>query len=159
MASPPEVRIVEVGPRDGLQNITKAIPTATKIELIERLRATGLRTIEITSAVSPKAIPQLADNQQVLSHSSVQALISQTPLRVPVLVPNRKGLEVALKHGVREIAVFVSATEGFSKANTNCTVEEGLRRAKEVVEIAGKAGVQVRGCVNLLERVWGINLC
>jgi len=153
MASPPEVRIVEVGPRDGLQNISKAIPTPTKIELIEHLLAAGLRTIEITSAVSPKYIPQLADNQQVLSHSSVQAMISHNPLRMPVLVPNRKGLEFALKHGVREIAVFVSATEGFSKANTNCTVEEGLRRAKEVAEIAGQAAVQVRGCVDLSERV------
>ncbi|KAF2824420.1 aldolase [Ophiobolus disseminans] len=143
------VRIVEVGPRDGLQNIPKAIPTAVKIELIERLRATGLREIEVTSAVSPKAIPQLADNQTLLSHSSIQALIGQPSTRMPVLVPNVRGLELAMKHGVKEVAVFVSATEGFSKANTNCTVEEGLRRAGEVAVLAIKSGVQVRGYVAL----------
>lgn len=147
MEAQPIVRIIEVGPRDGLQNIAKAIPTAIKVELIERLRATGLRSIEATSAVSPKAIPQLADNQALLSNSNVQRLIAEPSTRVPVLVPNVRGLELAIKHGVREVAVFVSATEGFSKANTNCTVEEGLRRASEVAALAIKSGLQVRGCV------------
>lgn len=146
MEAQPIVRIIEVGPRDGLQNIAKAIPTAIKVELIERLRTTGLRSIEATSAVSPKAIPQLADNQTLLSNSSVQKLISEPSTRVPVLVPNVRGLELAIKHGVKEVAVFVSATEGFSKANTNCTVEEGLRRASEVAALAIKSGLQVRGC-------------
>jgi hydroxymethylglutaryl-CoA lyase len=145
MDTRPTVRIVEVGPRDGLQNIANAIPTTVKIELIERLRATGLRQIELTSAVSPKAVPQLADNQQVLSHSSVQAIIAQPSTRMPVLVPNVRGLELAMRHGVKEVAVFVSATEGFSRANTNCTVEEGLKRAGEVASLALKSGVQVRG--------------
>jgi hydroxymethylglutaryl-CoA lyase len=139
------VRIMEVGPRDGLQNITNAIPTAVKIELIERLSAAGLRQIEVTSAVSPKAVPQLADNQKVLSSPSVQAIIAQPATRMPVLVPNVRGLRLAMQHGVKEVAVFVSATEGFSKANTNCSVEEGLRRAGEVVETALGTGVQVRG--------------
>lgn len=152
MEAQPIVRIIEVGPRDGLQNIAKAIPTAIKVELIERLRATGLRSIEATSAVSPKAIPQLADNQTLLSNSSVQKLMSEPSTRVPVLVPNVRGLELAIKHGVKEVAVFVSATEGFSKANTNCTVEEGLRRASEVAALAIQSGLQVRGYVfTLLE--------
>lgn len=151
MAAQKGVRIIEVGPRDGLQNIAKAIPTAVKIELIERLRRTGLSSIEVTSAVSPKAIPQLADNQTLLSHSSIQSLINQPSTRMPVLVPNVRGLEIALKHGVKEVAVFVSATEGFSKANTNCTVEEGLRRAGEVAARAIKEGVQVRGYVDHAE--------
>ncbi|KAH7385812.1 hypothetical protein BKA66DRAFT_76162 [Pyrenochaeta sp. MPI-SDFR-AT-0127] len=150
MGTQSTVRIMEVGPRDGLQNIAKSIPTATKIELIERLRATGLTQIELTSAVSPKAIPQLADNQKLLSHHGVQALIAQPSNRMPVLVPNRKGLELALQHGVKEVAVFVSATEGFSKANTNCTVEEGLRRAGEVAAVAIRAGVQVRGYISCI---------
>jgi hydroxymethylglutaryl-CoA lyase len=149
MKAPLSVRIIEVGPRDGLQNIAKAIPTDVKIELIERLRATGLRSIEVTSAVSPKAIPQLADNQILVSSSRIQKLIAEPLVRAPVLVPNVKGLELAIRHGVKEVAIFVSATEGFSKANTNCTVEEGLRRASEVAAQATKSGLQVRGLVNL----------
>jgi hydroxymethylglutaryl-CoA lyase len=148
MAAQPNVRIIEVGPRDGLQNIAKAIPTTIKVDLIERLRATGLRCIEATSAVSPKAIPQLADNQTLLSNSRVQRLIAEPSTRVPVLVPNVRGLDLAIKHGVKEVAVFVSATEGFSKANTNCTVEEGLRRASEVAALALKSGLQVRGYIS-----------
>ncbi|KAH7072480.1 hypothetical protein FB567DRAFT_454509 [Paraphoma chrysanthemicola] len=150
MASKPEVRIFEVGPRDGLQNIAKSIPTATKISLIQRLREAGLRDIEITSAVSPKAIPQLADNQQLLSHTSIQALIKESEIAAPVLVPNTKGLDIALKHGVKEVAVFVSATEGFSNANTKCSVEEGLRRAAEVAVNAAQKGVRVRGYVSCI---------
>lgn len=151
MAPPNSVRIIEVGPRDGLQNIAKAIPTAVKIELIERLRATGLQAIEVTSAVSPKAIPQLADNQTLLSNASIKSLIGQGQIRMPVLVPNVKGLEMALKHGVKEVAVFVSASEGFSKANTNCSVEEGLRRAGEVAERSIREGAQVRGYADRVE--------
>ncbi|KAH7125144.1 hypothetical protein B0J11DRAFT_435037 [Dendryphion nanum] len=146
----PEVRIVEVGPRDGLQNIANAIPTAIKVELIERLRSTGLRQIEMTSTVSPKAIPQLADNQQVLSHNRIQSLIAQPSLRMSVLVPNQRGLELAMQRGVKDVAVFVSATEAFSKANTNCTVEEGVRRASEVASNAAKSGVQVRGYISCI---------
>jgi hydroxymethylglutaryl-CoA lyase len=143
------VRIVEVGPRDGLQNVSTHIPTATKISLIQRLHSTGLRAIEVTSAVSPKAVPQLADNQEVLSHTVVKDLISRHDLRLPVLVPNRKGLDIAMTLGVREVAVFVSASEGFSQANVKCSVEEGLARAREVAGVARREGMQVRGFVNL----------
>jgi hydroxymethylglutaryl-CoA lyase len=145
MKSRPAVRIMEVGPRDGLQNIANAVPTTVKIELIERLRAAGLRRIEVTSAVSPKAVPQLADSQDLLSSHNLQAMILQPGMQMPVLVPNVRGLRLAMQHGAKEVAVFVSATEGFSRANTNCSVEEGLRRAGEVVEMAMKAGIQVRG--------------
>jgi hydroxymethylglutaryl-CoA lyase len=141
------VRIVEVGPRDGLQNVNGFIPTTTKIELISRLREAGLQTIEITSVVNPKAIPQLADCRSVLSNPTVAALQNHKSLRLPVLIPNLKGLEIAAKHGVKEIAVFVSATEAFSQANIKCGVEEGLRRATEVAAAAKLAGMAVRGCV------------
>ena len=139
------VRIVEVGPRDGLQNIQKPIPTQTKLELIRRLIDTGLRTVELTSVVSPKAIPQLADCRQVLQDSDVKPLLNRPNLRLPVLVPNLKGLDIAIQQGVREIAVFVSATEGFSRANINCTVDEGIKRAKQVASKAVSAGVTIRG--------------
>lgn len=144
-SAPPTVRIVEVGPRDGLQNIRDAIPTATKLELIRRLQETGLRTIELTSVVSPRAIPQLADCREVLRSPAVTRLLSSSGLRLPVLVPNVKGLESAVQHGVKEIAVFTSATEGFSKANINCTVEQGIERARQVASLALKSGVSVRG--------------
>lgn len=139
------VRIVEVGPRDGLQNIKEPIPTATKVELIRRLERTGLRTIELTSVVSPRAIPQLADCQDVLGDQSVERLQADPDLRLPVLVPNLKGLDIAIRCGVREVAVFVSATEGFSRANINCTVQEGMQRARSVAENAAKYGIAVRG--------------
>ena len=139
------VRIVEVGPRDGLQNIKEPVPTSVKLELIQRLRATGLRTIELTSVVSPKAIPQLADCRDVLGNESIRQLQGQSGLRLPVLVPNLKGLDIAIEHGVKEVAVFVSATEGFSKANINCTVQQGIERAKAVAEKAIECGITVRG--------------
>lgn len=142
-----KVRIVEVGPRDGLQNIRDKVPTPTKLELIRRLRDAGLRTIELTSVVSPRAIPQLADCREVLGHSSVKALLQDghASLRLPVLVPNVKGLDIAVQHGVKEVAVFISATEGFSRANINCSVEQGIARAREVSGLARKSNVAVRG--------------
>lgn len=139
------VRIVEVGPRDGLQNIQKPIPTQAKLELIRRLIDTGLRTVELTSVVSPKAIPQLADCRQVLQDVDVKRLLDRKNIRLPVLVPNLKGLNIAIQQGVREIAVFVSATEGFSRANINCTVDVGIKRAKQVASKAVSVGVAVRG--------------
>jgi hydroxymethylglutaryl-CoA lyase len=147
MAAQPSVRIFEVGPRDGLQNIKQAIPTPTKIELIQRLHATGLRAIELTSAVSPRSIPQLADNQALLSHPSIQALLPAPDVTTAVLVPNVRGLEAALGQGVRCVAVFVSASEGFSRANVGCGVEEGVGRARGVAERAKGVGVRVRGYV------------
>ncbi|KAJ5167775.1 aldolase [Penicillium canariense] len=146
------VRIVEVGPRDGLQNICDQVPTSTKVELIRRLRETGLRTIELTSVVSPRAIPQLADCREVMDHALVKTLLQNETggLRFPVLVPNVKGLDIAMKCGVKEIAVFISATEGFSKANINCSVEDGIARASDVAGLATKAGVAVRGYVSCI---------
>ncbi|RAH40595.1 aldolase [Aspergillus brunneoviolaceus CBS 621.78] len=142
------VRIVEVGPRDGLQNITTPIPTPIKLELILRLHQTGLKTIELTSIVSPRRIPQLADCRNLLEHPSIQSLGGDSPdLRLPVLVPNLKGLKVCQALNVKEIAVFVSATEGFSRVNINCSVEVGLARAREVVGRAVQDGLAVRGYV------------
>ncbi|KAK1547207.1 3-hydroxymethyl-3-methylglutaryl-CoA lyase [Colletotrichum paranaense] len=151
MAGSKTVRIVEVGPRDGLQNIKTVVDTSTKLELIQRLQDAGLQNVEITSVVSPKAIPQLADCRKILSAPVVKRW-QQTngTLRMPVLVPNTKGLRIALEHGVREVAVFVSATEGFSRANINCTVDESLERAKQVASVASAAGVLVRGYVSCI---------
>lgn len=141
------VRIVEVGPRDGLQNIKTSIPTSTKIQLISKLEDCGLKTIELTSAVSKKAVPQLGDCQELLASIPVRELLNtrRSTHRFPVLVPNIKGLEVALAHKVGEVAVFISATEGFSKANINCTVKQGLERAREVITRARSQHVAVRG--------------
>lgn len=139
------VRIVEVGPRDGLQNVKAVVPTAVKTALIARLCDAGLQTIEITSTVSPKAIPQLADCRSVMADARVQSIIQNSKLRAPVLVPNLKGMQVAMSHGIREVAVFVSASEGFSQANIKCTVQDGLDRAREVAESSRKQGMSVRG--------------
>lgn len=139
------VRIVEVGPRDGLQNIKKVISTGTKIELIKRLAACGNSTIEATSFVSPRWVPQLADGAAVLR--GVQHLLNRSTLSLPVLVPNTAGLRRAIQSGVKEIAVFVSASEGFSKRNINCSIAESLQRAHEVVTQATKAGIRARGYV------------
>lgn len=107
------VRIFEVGPRDGLQNVTSAIPTDTKLSLISRLTQAGIRNVEITSAVSPRAIPQLADNFKILSSTLVQKILREQPdLRMTCLVPNMKGLGLAVQYKMKEVAVFVSATEG-----------------------------------------------
>lgn len=142
----PAIRIVEVGPRDGLQSHAgPAIPTNTKIELIRRLRVAGLSTIEITSIVNPKVVPQLADGQNVLANAQIQELLSQPGVRGPVLIPNLRGLDIALQKNVGEIAVFVSASEGFSRANIRCSVREGLDRAGQVARLAISAGVAVRG--------------
>ncbi|KAJ5141206.1 hypothetical protein N7526_002201 [Penicillium atrosanguineum] len=145
----PSVRVVEVGPRDGLQNIRESIPTSTKLELIRRLEGTGLSTIELTSVVSPRVIPQLADCRDVLGDEDVRRM-SGKDLRLPVLVPNVKGLNIAIQHGVKEIAVFISATEGFSKANINCSVEQGIERAKNVASLALKSNIAVRGYVSCI---------
>ncbi|KEF59068.1 hydroxymethylglutaryl-CoA lyase [Exophiala aquamarina CBS 119918] len=150
MARGPSVRIVEVGPRDGLQNIKKAVPLEVKVELINRLSDAGTKYMEPTSIVSPRAIPQLQDNQALLSAPSIRRLIQRPDTRYPVLVPNLKGLEIAKTLGVKEICVFISATEGFSRANINCTVAEGLQRAKEVTETAIRSGISVRGAVSCI---------
>lgn len=141
----PFVRIVEVGPRDGLQNLSQWIPTTTKLDLIHRLERSGLRTIELTSLVSHRAVPQMADATNLLQDLDVQAMLAKTNVRLPVLVPNLRGLRIAHANGVKEIAVFISATEGFSRANINCTCDEAIERVGEVVTEARRLGINVRG--------------
>ena len=143
MTLPSTVRIVEVGPRDGLQNEKTLIPTATKIELIERLGAAGLRTIEAGSFVSPKWVPQMADSSDVL------AGIQRRPgVDYPVLVPNMKGFEAAKAANVEEIAVFAAASQSFSRRNINCSIEESLDRFAPVIAAARQSNINVRGYVS-----------
>lgn len=136
-------KIVEVGPRDGLQNEHQLVPAATKIALIERLASTGLRAIETTSFVSPKWVPQMADAAEVLA-----SLKRTEGVRYPVLVPNLQGLERALAAGVTEIAVFTAASDAFNRRNINATVNESLERIRPVAEQARVAGLKVRGYVS-----------
>ncbi|KAA5606947.1 hydroxymethylglutaryl-CoA lyase [Roseospira marina] len=141
---PARVKLVEVGPRDGLQNEPGAIPTATKVALIEALGTAGLRVIEAGSFVSPKWVPQMADTAAVLA-----ALTPRPGVSYPVLVPNRTGLDAALAAtGVEEIAVFGAASESFSRRNTNCSIDEGLGRFADVVARARDHGLRVRGYVS-----------
>jgi isopropylmalate/homocitrate/citramalate synthase len=143
MPYPEHVTIVEVGPRDGLQNEKAIVPTEAKIAFINRLSATGLPVIEATSFVSPKAIPQLADAAEVFG------AINQAPgVRYPVLVPNVRGMERALRVGVREIAVFTAASESFTKANINMTIAESFAAFAPVVALARDHDVRVRGYVS-----------
>ena len=142
-ALPASVRIVEVGPRDGLQNESRVIPTATKIELIERLAAAGLRTIESTAFVSPKWVPQMADHAEVM-----RGIRRVSGVRYPVLVPNLKGFEAAVAAGVDEIAVFAAASERFSQTNINCSIAESLERFAPVIEAALARNIRVRGYIS-----------
>lgn len=142
-ALPADVRIVEVGPRDGLQNEAAIVPAATKIELIDRLSATGLRTIEATSFVSPKWVPQLADAAEVYAGISRKAGIAY-----PVLVPNATGYHRARAVGVEEIAVFTAASEAFNRTNINAGIDESLQRFAPVLARAQADGVRVRGYVS-----------
>jgi len=144
MALPKKVRLFEVGPRDGLQNEAIPVPTAAKIELIHRLQDAGLTLIEATAFVSPKWVPQMADNAEVM------AGIRRKPgVIYPVLVPNMKGLDAAIAAGAEEVVVFGSATESFSKRNTNCTIDEGLARFEEVAQAAIAKGIRVRGDISV----------
>jgi hydroxymethylglutaryl-CoA lyase len=143
MTMPAQVRIVEVGPRDGLQNEKTIIGTADKIALIDRLSATGLRTIEATSFVSPKWIPQLADATEVFSG------IRQRPgVSYPVLVPNEQGYARARAVGATDVAVFTAASEAFNRKNTNASIDESIERFRPVLERAQADGVRVRGYVS-----------
>jgi hydroxymethylglutaryl-CoA lyase len=143
MRLPDRVRMVEVGPRDGLQNEAKTVPLEVKVALIDRLSATGLKVIEAGSFVSPKWVPQMADTVEVL------ARIRRAPgVRYPVLVPNMKGLEAALGSGVEEIAVFGAASESFSQKNINCSIAESIERFAPVVAAAREKGIDVRGAMS-----------
>ena len=142
-ALPAQVRIVEVGPRDGLQNEKAIVATAAKIELIDRLSATGLQSIEATSFVSPKWVPQLADAAEVF------AGITRKPgVAYPVLVPNEQGYDRALAVGAREVAVFTAASEAFNRRNINASIDESIERFVPVLERARSDGVRVRGYVS-----------
>ncbi len=140
---PTRVRIHEVGARDGLQNEKATVPTAVKAEFIRRLAGAGLTTIEATSFVHPKWVPQLADAEQLFP------LVSDLPVALPVLVPNERGLDRALALGSRRVAVFASATESFAKANLNRTVDEALAMFEPVVSRAKSEEVHVRGYLSM----------
>jgi hydroxymethylglutaryl-CoA lyase len=143
MTLPKTVRLVEVGPRDGLQNEKQPVPAATKIELIARLADCGLSAIEATAFVSPKWVPQMADAAEVMAGIERRAGVSY-----PVLVPNEKGLESAIAARASEVAVFAAASEAFSQKNINCTIKESIERFKPVMARAKEAGVKVRGYVS-----------
>ena len=145
MAYPTSVTLVEVGPRDGLQNEKQSIPTATKLALIRRLEDAGLQHIESTAFVSPKWVPQMADHAEVMQ----EVMRSRKPgVAYPVLVPNLKGFEAALAAGVEEIAIFAAASEAFSQKNINCSIGESLERFVPVIAAARAANIKVRGYVS-----------
>jgi hydroxymethylglutaryl-CoA lyase len=143
MTLPKTVRLVEVGPRDGLQNEKQSVPAAAKIELVNRLADCGLSAIEATAFVSPKWVPQMADAAEVMAGIERRAGVSY-----PVLVPNEKGLESAIAAQASEVAVFAAASEAFSQKNINCTIKESLERFKPVLAKARDAGIKVRGYVS-----------
>lgn len=140
---PKQVKLVEVGPRDGLQNEPRPIATDTKVEFINRLTRAGLSVIEATSFVSPKWVPQLADADEVMARIERKHGVSYA-----VLVPNAKGMERALAAGAREVAVFTAASETFSQKNTNCSIAESIERFAPVLERARREGVPVRGYIS-----------
>jgi len=144
MGIPQKVRIVEVGPRDGLQNEAQNVPTAIKLELIDRLTDAGLPVIQATAFVSPKWVPQMSDAAAVMA-----GIRRKTGVAYPVLVPNRKGLDAAIASGCAEVVVFGAATEAFSRRNTNCSIAEGLARFAEVCAEAIARGLKVRGDISV----------
>ena len=137
------VTIVEVGPRDGLQNEKQILPAATKIELINRLANCAVPVIEAGSFVSPKWVPQMADTESVLT-----GLTRLPDTRYPVLVPNLTGFERAIQSGAKEIAVFTAASESFTRRNINCSIAESITRLEQVTELAKASGIRVRGYVS-----------
>ncbi|WP_036292921.1 hydroxymethylglutaryl-CoA lyase [Methylosinus sp. PW1] len=143
MKIPQRVRIVEVGPRDGLQNESAMVSVETKVTLIEKLAAAGLRDIEAGSFVSANRVPQMADTKRVLAHLRLPPHV-----HLSVLIPNTRGLEEALACGVRGVAIFAAASESFSKENIGCTITESLTRYAPVVEAAVGAGLEVRGYIS-----------
>ena len=143
MSLPKKARIVEVGPRDGLQNESGMVPTALKLELIHRLADAGLPAVETTAFVSPKWIPQMADHTEVM-----EGIRRKPGVSYPVLTPNLKGFQAALAAGATEVAIFGAASESFSKKNINCSIAESLERFRPVTEAARAANVKVRGYVS-----------
>jgi len=143
MPLPQRVKLVEVGPRDGLQNEKSQVPAAVKIELVHRLQAAGLKEIEVTSFVSPKWVPQMADNAEVMA-----GIQRKEGVRYSVLTPNLKGFEAALASRPDEIVVFGAASEAFSQRNINCSIAESIARFAPVVAAARAAGIYVRGAMS-----------
>ena len=143
MSFPKHVKIVEVGPRDGLQNESTTVPAEIKVQLVEKLAAAGLSVIEVGAFVSPRWVPQMATSAEVFTRVDKQPNVSY-----PMLVPNLKGLELALAAGVEEIALFAAASETFSQKNTNCSIAESIERFNEVIDHAQAAGVKIRGYVS-----------
>lgn len=143
MSFPKKVKLVEVGPRDGLQNEATIVPTQVKIEFINHLSETGLTVIEVGSFVSSKWVPQMADSDQVLKN-----IIKKSGVNYPVLVPNLQGFESALAAGAKEISIFAAASETFSQKNINCSIDESLLRFSEVMVAAKQHNIRVRGYVS-----------
>ena len=143
MKYPARVRIIDVGPRDGLQNEKQPVPAAVKIELVQRLQDAGLKEIEVTSYVSPKWVPQMADNAEVMA-----GIVRRAGVRYSVLTPNLKGFEAALAGRPDEIVVFGAASEAFSQRNINCSIAESIERFAPVVQAALAAGIRVRGAMS-----------
>ena len=147
-ALPSTVTLVDVGPRDGLQNEKQAVDAAVKIELVHRLQAAGLKEIEVTSFVSPKWVPQMGDNAAVMA-----GIVRQPGVRYSVLVPNMKGLDAALsaprEQWPDEVVVFAAASEAFSRRNINCSIAESVERFRPVVDAAKAKGIKVRAAVSV----------
>lgn len=143
MSIPSRVKLVDVGPRDGLQNEKQPVPAAVKIELVHRLQDAGLTEIEVTSYVSPKWVPQMADNAQVMA-----GIQRKAGVRYSVLTPNLQGFEAALQSKPDEIVVFGAASEAFSQKNINCSIAESIDRFAPVVQAARAAGIYVRGAMS-----------
>ena len=143
MTLPTRVRIIDVGPRDGLQNEKQPVPSDIKIELVHRLQAAGLKEIEVTSYVSPKWVPQMADN-----HAVMAGITRHPGVRYSVLTPNLKGFEAAVADRPDEIVVFGAASEAFSQKNINCSIAESIQRFAPVVAAAREAGIAVRGAMS-----------
>ena len=144
---PKRVRLVEVGPRDGLQNERQPLPTAVKVELVERLIGSGLPAVEVTAFVSPRWVPQMADNAEVL-RAVLAGRCADRGAALPVLTPNLQGFGAAVAAGAREVAIFAAASESFSQKNINCRIDESLKRFAPVVNAASALDIKVRGYVS-----------
>src|SRR5262245_61527175 len=143
MALPKQVTLVDVGPRDGLQNEAQPVPTVAKIDLVHRLQAAGLREIEAASFVSAKWVPQMADSAQVMA-----GIQRRAGVRYSALTPNLKGFEAAQAAQVDEVVVFGAASEAFSQKNINCSIAESIERFRPVAAAARAAGIKVRGAIS-----------
>lgn len=149
MLLPTKVTIYEVGPRDGLQNETRLIPTHVKLDLINRLSESGLRFIEASAFVSPKWVPQMADHNEIMT-TLMESQASKNGIHYPALVPNQTGFDAALQTNVTDIAVFAAASESFSRKNINMGIEDSLRSFRQIIEQAHQANIRVRGYVSCI---------